>query len=383
MDRRGFLKSCGAAAVTVLGSGVAWAANHDRNLLILVELKGGNDGLNTVVPFADPAYYRLRPQLAVPRERVLRLDDRTGLHPALVPLAEPWRAGELAIVESVGYPRANLSHFRSIEIWDTASRSDQYLTEGWLARTLALAPVPQKFAADAVVIGGNDLGPFSGRGIRAVALSDTDGFVRRAKLAHPGSATQNPALSHILKVEGDIVQAAQGLAAARDLQTEFPRTPFGNALRTAARVAANPAGAAAIKVSLNGFDTHSNQAAVHERLLATLAEGLLALRAALKEIGRWDRTLIVTYAEFGRRAAENRSGGTDHGTASTHFALGGRVRGGVYGLPPALDRLDSNGNLPFAVDFRDFYATVLERWWDMDPVPVLGGAFRPLDFIRV
>ena len=146
-------------------------------------------------------------------------------------------------------------------------------------------------------------------------------------------------------------------------RTEFPRTPFGNAIRTAAQVVASKAGVAAIKVSLNGFDTHSGQQATQARLLKDLAEGLVALKSALLEAGRWQSTLVMTYAEFGRRPRENQSGGTDHGTASSHFVLGGKVKGGLYGQPPALARLDGNGNLPHAVDFRELYATVLERWW--------------------
>jgi uncharacterized protein (DUF1501 family) len=139
---------------------------------------------------------------------------------------------------------------------------------------------------------------------------------------------------------------------------------------------------AVIKLSLNGFDTHSNQAGTHARLLQTLADGLVALKHALIELGRWDSTLVMTYAEFGRRARQNLSGGTDHGSAAAHFLAGGRIKGGLYGPAPALDRLDGNGNLPFAIDFRELYATVLERWWGTDSVGPLRGRFRALDLVR-
>ena len=178
------------------------------------------------------------------------------------------------------------------------------------------------------------------------------------------------------------MQAAANLNGEHVFATEFPRTPFGNATRTAAQVIANQAGVAAVKLSLNGFDTHSNQPATHARLLKDLADGLTALRAALIELGRWNSTLLMTYAEFGRRPRENLSNGTDHGTANAHFLLGGRVKGGLFGSPPELNRLDGNGNLPFAVDFRDVYATVLESWWGADSKRALNGRFRPLDLLK-
>jgi len=385
MDRRNFLNAIGAATVASVVPASALAQRSPAgyaNLLVLVELKGGNDGLNTVVPYADDQYYALRPRLAIPRDQVLQLDARAGLHPALEPLMAMWKNRELAVVQSVGYPNANLSHFRSIEIWDTASKSNEYLGEGWLARAFAAAPAPRTFAADGVVVGGAEMGPFAGGSTRAIALTDTRQFLRQARLAAPAGQAGNAALQHILRVEHDIVQAAAGLNDNHAFVVEFPRTAFGNAVSTAAQVIASKAGVAAIKLSLNGFDTHSYQLGTHARLLKDLADGLAALRAALMEIGRWDSTLIMTYAEFGRRPRENLSIGTDHGTANAHFLLGGRVKGGLYGPAPGLSRLDGNGNLPFTVDFRDVYATVLDRWWGADSAGALKGRFAALDIVR-
>ena len=390
MNRRTFLKTAsvlgGVAGCEIAfgGASVAWAAGGGasyRNLLVLIELKGGNDGLNTLVPYADPAYYLLRPKLGIARDQVVQISDRAGLHPSLAPLVPLWEKREMAVLESVGYPSPNLSHFRSIEIWDTASDSDAYLQEGWLTRTFARSPAPASFAADGVVIGSNDLGPLAGSGTRAIALANTDQFLRQAKLAAREGEARNRALQHILKVEGDVLQAASHLANRQAFATEFPAGPFGNAVRTACQVIANPAGVAVVRLTLNGFDTHSGQPATQARLLGDLAQGVVAMKAALGEIGRWNDTLVLTYAEFGRRPKENLSQGTDHGTASVHFAWGGRVRGGLYGAAPALDRLDGNGNLPFAIDFRSVYATVLERWWDVPARAALGGSFRPLAFV--
>ncbi len=385
MDRREFLSAIGGSAA------VAWmpasvfaqrAAGNYQNLLILVELKGGNDGLNTVVPYADTEYYNLRPRIAIARDSVLQLDERSGLHPALEPLMALWQGRELAVVQGIGYPSPNLSHFRSIEIWDTASKSSEYLPEGWLARAFADAPVPKSYAAEGIVIGSSEMGPLAGAQTRAIALTNTEQFLRLAKLAGSTGSSGNAALNHLLRVERDVAQAASSLKETYALRTEFPVHQLGKAFRTAAQVIASNAGVAVVKVSHTGFDTHSNQQNVHARLLKELAEAAVAMRAAMQEIGRWNSTLIMTYAEFGRRPKENQSAGTDHGTANAHFVLGGRVHGGIYGVPPALTRLDGNGNLPFAVDFRELYATALSRWWGIDSGAALNGRFTPLEMLK-
>lgn len=384
MDRREFLNVAGASAVAAWLPGLALAgpAGNYNNLLILVELKGGNDGLNTVVPYADSTYYSLRPRIAIARDQVLQLDDRSGLHPSLQPLMALWGNRELAVVQSIGYPSANLSHFRSIEIWDTASKSSEYLSDGWLARAFADSPVPKAYAADGIIVGSSEMGPLAGGGTRALALTNTEQFLRQAKLAVTMGSSRNAALNHLLKVEQDVAQAASKLNAGYTFRAEFPNHQLGNAFKTAAQVIASKAGVAVVKVSHNGFDTHSGQQNVHARLLKELAEGMTAMRAAMQELGRWDTTLMMTYAEFGRRPQENQSAGTDHGTANAHFVLGGRVKGGLYGLPPALTRLDGNGNLPFAVDFRDLYATALDRWWGINSSAALNGKFTPIDILK-
>jgi len=382
MDRRAFLKLASLspfAGVSELA--LAAASPEARKLLILVELRGGNDGLNTVIPFADPLYARLRPRIAIARDQVVQLTDRAGLHPSLEKLRAIWDARALAIVQGVGYPRPNLSHFRSIEIWDTASRSDEYLDAGWLARAFAASPSPAAFAADGVVVGAGAMGPLAGNSVRAIALANPEQFLRNVRLARAGGESRNPALAHILRIERDVLLSAERLHAGRKFASEFPPGAFGNAVNTAAQLAANEAGIAVVRLSLGSFDTHANQQGVHANLLRQLGEGLAALREALVEIGRWDSTLIATYAEFGRRPRENQSGGTDHGTASAHLVMGGAVKGGLYGAPPALDRLDGEGNLPFAVDFRSYYATLLERWWRIDSKAVMRDKFGLLDFV--
>ncbi len=380
MSRRDFLKVLAAGGLVALSPALAVAAGADyRRLLVLVELKGGNDGLNTVIPYADPLYASLRPRLAIKREEVLQLDARAALHPALQGLMPLWKAGELAVVQSVGYPQPNLSHFRSIEIWDTASASGEYLHEGWLARALTRQAVPTGFLADGVLVGSADLGPLNGA--RAIALSDPDQFKRQARLAQPKELEGNAALRHVIKVESDVSQAAAKLDSGYVFRTEFPKGAFGDAVRTGCRVVAS-GGVAVLRLTLSGFDTHQNQPGTHANLMKQLGEGLLALKSALSELNRWPDTLVMTYAEFGRRPRENQSNGTDHGTAAPHFVLGGRVKGGLYGSAPELDRLDGNGNIPFAIDFRRLYATALERWWGVASADILRGRFQPLELLR-
>ena len=222
MKRRDFL-GASVAAIALPGVALSQAGaqvSGYRKLLILVELKGGNDSLNTVVPYADSAYYALRPRLALARDQVLQLDQGTGLHPALKPLMPLWDAGELAIVQGLGYANPNLSHFRSIEIWDTASASEQFLAEGWLARCFSATRPPAGFAADGVAVGGNDMGPLSGAAARVLALNDPAQFQRQARLANPsGGAPRNAALAHILKIESDVQAAAGHLASGAQFKS--------------------------------------------------------------------------------------------------------------------------------------------------------------------
>lgn len=269
MNRRGFLFGACVAPLTVFWRAANASIVDYRRVLVLVELKGGNDGLNTVIPFADDEYYRLRPKLAIPRDQSLQIADRVALHPSLQPLVASWQANEVAIVQGVGYPNPNLSHFRSIEIWDGATASDVYADEGWLARMFTQHPVSADFAADCVVIGDGELGPFAGERARAIALNNTEQFSRPARLARSTGTSSNAALDHIIKVESDIVQAAERLHGAPfTLKAEFPKSAIGTGLKTVTQIIAGRTGIAAIKVSHGSFDTHTNQPGQHARLLA-------------------------------------------------------------------------------------------------------------------
>jgi uncharacterized protein (DUF1501 family) len=384
MRRRDFLHRTALAplalavpAVYAQPAGVHW----DR-VLVLVELRGGNDGLNTVVPYHDEQYYRLRPQLAVPRQSVLQLSEHLGFHPAFEPLMPLWQARELAVILGVGYPNPNRSHFRSIEIWDTASNSNEVLQEGWIARLFATHKPPATFAADGIAL-GLDPGPLSGASLRTITMRQPQQFLDRASRVQPTAvSTANPALAHILAVQNELSHAAtrlqDKLIGGADQDATFPATPIGRQLQVVAQLLTRRTPVAVFKVSHGSFDTHSNQRNTHDRLLHELAEALVAFRQTLQTANLWQQVLLMTYAEFGRRAAENGSTGTDHGTAAPHFLLGGQVRGGLYGQQPTLTNL-TEGDLRHVVDYRSLYMTVARRWWGMSGDFLQGRNFPLLD----
>ena len=369
--------------VDLLAASSAPARGHWDRILILVELHGGNDGLNTLVPYSDERYYQARPHLAIPRERVLQLSPSVGLHYALEPLMPLWEKQQLAIIQSVGYPDPNRSHFRSIEIWDTASASQQVLDEGWLARLFEAYPLPTEYATDGILLGQRDGGPLSGKTVRTIALHDPQQFLQQA--SHVRAVEQsspNRALAHILQVQRELTHAAGDLAAHLQqvplLQTTFPPSPIGRQLETAAQLLAAKVPVAVMKVSQAGFDTHAGQLGHHERLLKELAEGLAAFRQAMVQAGLWDRVLLMTYSEFGRRVGENASTGTDHGTAAPHLFLGGSVKGGLYGSMPSLNDLQE-GDLKYRIDYRSLYATVMRLWWGIPETTIVGPEYQAIN----
>jgi uncharacterized protein (DUF1501 family) len=373
LDRRRFISLAGgvsvlAAARPLFAAPAASGPNWDR-ILVLVELKGGNDGMNTVVPYADPLYRRLRPNIAIERDQIVQLSPELGLHPALKPLQEAWKAGDMGVLLGVGYPNPNRSHFRSIEIWDTASASNQYLSEGWIARAMQGNPRPSSFVLDSVVVDDNTL-PVSGPGLRNIVLRDVENFIQQAARLKQVAADRggNPALRHLLKVQGEVHQAAftlrDRMKNAPAPSVEMPANPFGRQLDLALRLLTSNTPLSVIKIGLGGFDTHARQREPHDRLLGILGEGLAKFRTALQGAGLWDRVLVMSYSEFGRRVAENGSRGTDHGTAAPQFVMGGKVKGGFHGRQPPLTDL-SEGDVKYTVDFRNVYASVAQRWWGL------------------
>lgn len=363
---------------------LSWAAavaSASPRLLVLVELNGGNDGLNMVVPYASETYYRLRPALAIARDQVLQLDQQVGFNPAMEALIPAFKSGELAIVQGMGYPQADRSHFRSIDIWDTGSGSDKVSQRGWLTQVHDSALLGSGFAADAVVIGRNP-GPVSGGDLQPIVMASAKSFVAEAGgMQVMPQYRANPTLEYILKVQAEVEQASRGLAVNRPAPPgKFPANPLGRDAGEAARLMIGRPATPIIKLALTGFDTHSAQRGRHDALLKQLAESLAALRAALTEAGVWKNTLVMTYSEFGRRTAQNGSQGTDHGKAAPHLVMGGAIKGGLYGPAPNLDDLD-DGDVRMAVDYRSLYNMVLGRWWGLKDAMIESTRYAPLQIV--
>lgn len=362
MNRRDFLKTLGALSILPLLSAEVVASQPPR-CVVLVELKGGNDSLNTLVPYQDAAYYRLRPQLALPAQQALPLGNGMGLHPAMQPLLPLWRNGEMAWVQGIGIPHQNLarSHFTSIHTWETASE-DQNIQQGWVSQVF-----PEQSQRLQGVTVGDELGPLAGSHFNAVNLHNVDAFAACiGGLSAVPVFSRNPMLAHILATQQRLLNAgaelARQLKSNQGIQQQFPNGEFGEGLAAVARMILSDFNLPVYKVGLGNFDTHVSQPNLHRRLLGELAEGLAAFSKVMQQHGKWGDVLVVTYSEFGRRASENRNLGTDHGSAAAHFALSGGIKGGMYGVHPDLDALDA-GDVKNSLDFRSVYATLARRWW--------------------
>ncbi|MDB5040245.1 MAG: hypothetical protein JWN27_971 [Candidatus Eremiobacteraeota bacterium] len=366
------------------------------NVLVVIQMGGGNDGLNTVVPYADDNYRRYRPGIAIAPAQVLKLDEGIGFNPALKGLDELYKQGKVAVVQGVGYPNPNRSHFEATQIWETASpdRPQQY---GWLGRYLDRRyPVGSKTPSlfEAVSLGDalpaalvashvevpaiGALGAFGYNAGRDLAVKQSAGV-----LYDGAKAGQSPYLAMIAQTArdayhgGDVLRAQ---TAAFANAATYPANGFAQQLALAAKLIGSSAGSKIVFVSIGSFDTHAGQRAQQDRLLGYLGDGLLAFYADLAAHGLDRKVMTLTFSEFGRRVAQNASNGTDHGTAMPLFVIGGGVKGGIYGDHPSLTDLD-HGDLKFSTDFRSVYATVIERWLGRDPGPVLGGAYPSLAFV--
>lgn len=362
-----------------------------QTALVVIQLTGGNDGLNTVVPFKDSAYAAARPKLKLPTSKLHRINDELALAPSLGGFSKLLERSELAIVQGVGYPNPNRSHFASMDIWHkaTPAKQEQY---GWLGRALTAG------AGSGLTIGGGEppLALFSATG-HAPALNSLDDFRLRLgdragtarrqtameKLA-ASSAPANPLLELARQSARQSYQSARRLQESvgnRKSSVKYPQTGLANRLKLIAGLIAADVPDRVFYTSLAGFDTHAAQADAHPRLLSELGDAVAAFQSELREHGHDQRVLTVTFSEFGRRVKENGSEGTDHGAASQMFLIGPSVRSGPIGAHPSLTDLH-NGDLKFHTDFRSVYATVLEDWLGVEPGKVLQGNYPKLPLLQ-
>ncbi|MDY3559911.1 DUF1501 domain-containing protein [Gemmata sp. JC673] len=365
------------------------AAPGKDTVLVVVELTGGNDGLNTVVPYADDLYHKARPTLRQTKQQVIRLDDHVGLHPGLQGLTPLWDAGQLAVVQGVGYPNPDRSHFEAMDIWHLADPARSSKT-GWLGR--ASAEMDNRAGGIPILHVGAGKAPVAAAGTQgnnAVSLGDEKAF--RLEV---GDGDRSEARRKLLEDVSAPAEAEDDLLAfarrrqvqtlgAVDLLRELLEGP--NAVRTftgglqqkfqlVAGLIARGFGTRVFYLSLDGFDTHADQGPAHQQLLTQLATGIGDFFRELNDTGNADRVRVMTFSEFGRRVGENGSRGTDHGAASCMFVAGGGVSGGVVGKHPSLSDLLED-DLKYHTDFRRVYATLLDKWLNCDSKSVLGATW--------
>ena len=395
------------------------ATGKDGTILVVLQMAGGNDGLNMVVPYADDIYYRSRPKLGLPADKVLKLNSYAGLNGKLTGLKALFDEGHLSVVQGVGYPNPNRSHFRSTEIWQTASDADRNESEGWLGRyfdnccagadpTVGVAigeEMPQAFAAKTPTgITFSQPEQFRWRPSEKVEgrMSAEESFFRQLNGSDGGEETLLTAseggsigaipgksktdLSTIDFLQRTALDAQLSsdkiLAIARKYESNvpYPQGRLAASLSMIARMIAGGLPTRVYYVSQGGFDTHAGQVNAHERLMGELNDALSAFATDLKQQGNFDRVLLITFSEFGRRLVENANGGTDHGAAAPMFIVGGAVKPGLFGKYPSLSDLDY-GDLKFNTDFRSVYGTVLDKWLRAPSQVVLGRKFPALPII--
>jgi uncharacterized protein (DUF1501 family) len=375
-------------------------ATKSKNVLVAVQLSGGNDGLNTLIPFADPGYYQFRSSLAIPTSDVITLTDSIGLHPNLGGLKTLYDQGLVAVVQGVGYPNPNRSHFRSMDIWHTA-RPDIIERTGWLGRYLDACQCGQDQPLPAVSAGDQLNSLFYAEHTLVPAVASIGGFSlqtesgdrqsRQAQIQtlrniyqQAGNWPAHEALMRqtALKAMDGADQLAQA-AGAYQSPVQYPaNNPLAAQLKMVAQIIAGNLGTRVFSVQLAGFDTHAAQFNQQANLLGQLGAALTAFEQDLASMGKQDDVLLMTFSEFGRRVAQNGSNGTDHGTAEPMFVIGTHVLPGLHGAYPSLEDLDNNGDLQFSTDFRQVFAAILQHHLGVDPTPVLAGAYDPLDVIK-
>lgn len=370
----------------------------DGRILVIVQMAGGNDGLNTIIPITDSRYFDSRPRIAIPPSQAIKVNSSTGLHPKLAGMKALWDQGILAVVEGVGYPSPNFSHFVSMRIWQKADPTERR-PQGWLGRYLEKAKriqeapflglaigrtLPAALETPAVAVPSlQNLGVYRFLG-NPQAASSASPRMKYLTSLYEASAADNPygpLLNGSLRAAISSVDTLQQAHQNYKPAVEYPTDPLASSLLTVAEAIAANTGVKVCHVTIGGFDTHASQANVQGRQLGMLSDSLQAFYADLKAHNLDSRVVVMTWSEFGRRVRENGSQGTDHGSAGPLFILGTPVKGGLYGGRPGLDDLD-NGNLRYTVDFRSVYATVLDGWLKTPSRDILGAAYETIPLWR-
>ncbi|MEL0651584.1 DUF1501 domain-containing protein [Algibacter sp. TI.3.09] len=396
MDRRKFLKQSSLASSLFFVPSFVKAFEQvaqsqlGYKRLVIIQLSGGNDGLNTVIPYQNDLYYKARPSLGIKKSEVLKLNDEVGLHKSLKPLKHLYDNGNLCVINNVGYPNPIRSHFRSMDIWQTATDSDKYSQSGWLGRYLDQYG---KHPYSAIEINDSLSLAMKGEQMNAIATQDAKTLYNLSK---------DPYFKNVIKHQDDAHLSEHNLgylyksmisaeSSAKYIyetsktfssKTDYPQNYFAKQLKTTAQFINSGLDTKVFYSALGGFDTHVNQLGAQNRLLNIYAESIEAFVNDLKTNNTFNDTLILTFSEFGRRVKQNANVGTDHGTSNNVFIIGGQLKKqGLYNDMASLSDLDTNGDLKFEIDFRTIYATVLNKWLDVNDEKILNKSFNQLGFI--
>lgn len=396
MDRRKFLKQSSLASSLFFVPSFVKAfeevasASLGYKRLVIIQLSGGNDGLNTVIPFRNDLYYKERPTLGIPKNDIIKLNDELGLHSSLTPLKRLYDNGNLTIINNVGYPNPVRSHFRSMDIWQTATDSDTFSQTGWLGRYLDNYGKQPYSAIEiddslSLVLKGENLNGIATQNPSTLYNLSRDPYFKSLNKHQNDAHLSEHNLGYLYKTMIAAQSSAKYIYETSKMvsaKKEYPNNKFGNQLKTTAQFINSGLQTKVFYSSLGGFDTHVNQLATQKRLLKVYAESMETFVEDLKANGTFKDTLILTFSEFGRRVKQNANVGTDHGTANNVFIIGEQLKKqGVYNNLPDLSNLDDNGDLKFEIDFRTIYATVLNKWLEVNDEKILNKSFKQLNFI--
>ena len=370
MNRRDLINFLAAGiAIPLAPISISAASIKSGKRLILVELSGANDGLNTVIPIKDERYGELRPRIKIDRSKAFNLGNGLVLNSAMRSLDGALQAGDLAIMQGLGYPGQNRSHFKSIALWETGGDGTKSGKNGWLTEDIEQMTGSEQLDAHGISLDGG-MGIFASPSGVWLSMTSLGQFsTLQNKLAIPNQTqTNNPALSFVLDrgqaLNSSMQSISSKISRLRNKNLNINAGDFGKQASMAAYLIDAGISAPVLKLKIGSFDTHENQTWRHRRLLQDLSKGLSGLRRALIQSGNWENTLIMTYSEFGRRAIENESGGTDHGTAAPHFLMSGSLEGGLRGIHPDLGNL-KDGDVQFTTDYRVVYDKILADWFGL------------------
>jgi uncharacterized protein (DUF1501 family) len=397
--RRDFLKSSALASAAFMmprfllaGLNNSTALRNGKKLVI-IQFSGGNDGLNCLIPFSTDTYYELRPDIAIYRDEVLKLTPDAALNPNLSFLADLYHDGNLAIINTVGYPNPNRSHFRSMDIWQSGSGSEEYLSSGWIGRTLDSTCSDNCTMPHAAIelddtlslaLKGEKLKGLAFRKPKMLYDSTRQPLIRKMAEDNPSPPTTDNAVDFLYKTLTDTVNSAEYLHSKAKIfssGTVYPDDFFAKQMKQIAELIISGSETSVYYISLSGFDTHILQRGTHNRLLKLYSDTLTAFCSDLKTNNRFSETVILTFSEFGRRVAQNGGKGTDHGAANVIFLAGGGLKkAGMQNPIPDLGNL-IDGDLKHTVDFRSVYSTVLQNWLNVDATQVLNGKFPLMEFV--